>query len=234
MNAGARGAGVSLRVDFDGVDDLVAEFDRSLATGRAFFATDREHAIGAPIRLTSTVPGLREPIVVDGTVVDTGAAHGDEAGIVVELDAASRASLAALVERVRRGDPAVLQRTIRVLLVEDNQHVTELLRSGLRKANDGIVYVLGTAPDGREALAMMSTGHWDLAIVDMYLPVLDGAELIRRARAAPALRDLPIIAVSAGGQAARRAAVEAGASAYIDKPVRLRQVIELLREHGSR
>jgi CheY-like chemotaxis protein len=222
---------VALRVDFDGVDDLVDEFDGSLSTGRAFFATDRAHAISSAIRLTLVVPGMREPIALGGTVA---AVH--DGGIDVAIDAAALEHLRELVERARGGDPAIVQRIVRLLLVEDNQHIAELLRGGLRKGSGDVAYVLETAPDGREALAKMSADRWDLAIVDVYLPVLDGAEVIRRARAAdaPELRDLPIIAFSAGGEAARRAALDAGATAFLDKPVRLRQVIETVREHCAR
>jgi CheY-like chemotaxis protein len=220
---------VALGVDFDGVDDLVDEFDGSLSTGRSFFATDREHAIASAIRLTLVVPGLREPITLGGTVA---AVH--DGGIDVAIDPVALATLREIVERARGGDPAIVQKIVRVLLVEDNQHVAELLRGGLRKgAGADVAYVLETAPDGREALARMSADRWDLVLVDVYLPVLDGAEVIRRARAAdePQLRDLPIIALSAGGEAARKAALDAGATAFLEKPVRLRQVIETVREH---
>jgi CheY-like chemotaxis protein len=158
-----------------------------------------------------------------------------DGGIDVTIDAPALVTLKHLVERARGGDPAIVQKIVRVLLVEDNQHIAELLKGGLRKGSGDVAYVLETAPDGREALEKMAADRWDLVLVDVYLPVLDGAEVIRRARAAdePQLRDLPIIALSAGGEAARKAALDAGATAFLEKPVRLRQVIETVREHCS-
>ena len=64
---------------------------------------------------------------------------------------------------------------------------------------------------------------------DVYLPVLDGPHVITLARQELGLTDLPIIAVSAGGDSARASALAAGANIFLDKPMRLRQVIETMR-----
>ncbi|HUQ06703.1 MAG TPA: response regulator [Kofleriaceae bacterium] len=219
----------ALRVDFDGSDDLVAEFDQTLSGGRAFFATDHPYGEGARVRLMLTFTGLRAPIVVDARVVSEPPADSDP-GVIVELEEPARAALAAVIERLRTRDPALVRRVLRVLLVEDNHHVADLIKGGLRTVTDDLMFELKTAGDGREALKLLSTTPFDLAIVDIYLPVVDGAEVIRRARNELALGRLPILAVSAGGQSARDAAVSAGASEFVDKPVRLRQVVELVRK----
>lgn len=218
----------ALRVDFDGSDDLVAEFDQTLSGGRAFFATDKAYEVGARLRLMLTFAGLRSPIVVDARVAAAPPADSDP-GVIVEIEEPARAALATVVERLRARDPALVRRVLRVLLVEDNHHVADLIKGGLRTVTDDLVFELETAGDGRQALKLLSTTPFDLAIVDIYLPVVDGAEVIRRARNDLALGRLPILAVSAGGQSAREAAVSAGASEFVDKPVRLRQVVELVR-----
>jgi len=219
----------ALRVDFDGSDDLVAEFDHSLSSGRAFFATDHAYGEGAKVRLLLTFSGLKAPIVVDARVVAEPPAESDP-GVIVEIEEAARAALATVIERLRKNDPSLVRRVLRVLLVEDNHHVADLIKGGLRAVTDDLMFELATAADGREALKLLSTTPFDLAIVDIYLPVLDGAEVIRRARTELSLGRLPILAVSAGGQSAREAAVSAGASEFVDKPVRLRQVVELVRK----
>jgi len=219
----------ALRVDFDGSDDLVAEFDQTLSSGRAFFATDHAYGEGAKVRLLLTFAGLRTPIVVDARVVAEPPAESDP-GVIVEIEEAAQKALAAVIERLRVHDPALVRRVLRVLLVEDNHHVADLIKGGLRTVTEDLLFELSTASDGREALRLLSTTPFDLAIVDIYLPVLDGAEVIRRARTELSLGRLPILAVSAGGQSAREAAVLAGASEFVDKPVRLRQVVELVRK----
>jgi CheY-like chemotaxis protein len=219
----------ALRVDFDGPDDLVAEFDQTLSSGRAFFATDHGYGEGAKVRLLLTFAGLRTPIAVDGRVASEPPAESDP-GVIVEIDESARAALAAVVERLRKHDPALVRRVLRVLLVEDNHHVADLIKGGLRAVTDDLLFQTSTAADGREALKLLSTTPFDLAIVDIYLPIVDGAEVIRRARTELSLGRLPILAVSAGGASAREAAVTAGASEFVDKPVRLRQVVELVRK----
>ena len=76
---------------------------------------------------------------------------------------------------------------------------------------------------------MLSRETFDALIVDIYLPVLDGAQVISQARGKLGLTELPIIAVSAGGDAARRSALSAGANVFIEKPVRLRDVRETMQ-----
>lgn len=219
----------ALRVDFDGSDDLVAEFDHTLSSGRAFFATDHPYGEGARVRLLLTFTGLKTPIVVDARVVSEPPADSDP-GVIVEIEEAAQKALAEVIERLRANDPSLVRRVLRVLLVEDNHHVADLIKGGLRAVTDDLVFELSTASDGRQALKLLATTPFDLAIVDIYLPVLDGAEVIRRARTELSLGRLPILAVSAGGQAAREAAVSAGASVFVDKPVRLRQVVDIVRK----
>ncbi|MCX5746839.1 MAG: response regulator, partial [Proteobacteria bacterium] len=69
----------------------------------------------------------------------------------------------------------------------------------------------------------------DALIIDVYLPVMDGPTVIAAARTELGLVDLPIIAVSAGGDSARKSALAAGANIFLDKPMRLRQVIDTIQ-----
>ena len=71
---------------------------------------------------------------------------------------------------------------------------------------------------------------FDALIVDVYMPVIDGARVIQTARGELGLADLPIIAVSAGGDTARKSALDAGANIFLDKPMRLRQVIDTIQK----
>jgi CheY-like chemotaxis protein len=86
-------------------------------------------------------------------------------------------------------------------------------------------------PDGQTALHKMDELA-DLAptliVCDVYMPVMDGATLIQRLRARGVRT--PIIALSAGGPPAREAAMLAGADAYLDKPVRLNELLAISRQ----
>lgn len=222
-------APVKLRIDYDDAGDLLGEYDTRLAAGQAFFATPRALAQGSRVRLALAFPGLREPIAVDGAVEEV--RGGEPAGVVVAFDPEARTAMAAAIARVRDRDPALVRRALRVLLVEDNPHLAGMLRGGLRAPSTvDVEFDLLTAANGREALDHLAAGGVDLAIVDIYLPVLDGAEVIRRARQELGLGNLPVIAVSAGGEAARTMALAAGANKFLDKPVRLREVFATVKE----
>jgi uncharacterized protein (TIGR02266 family) len=69
----------------------------------------------------------------------------------------------------------------------------------------------------------------DFVIVDVYLPVMDGAQLIAHMRASDKLKSTPVVAVSAGGAAARDAAIGAGADIFLDKPMRLADIVDTIR-----
>lgn len=121
-------------------------------------------------------------------------------------------------------------RPIRVLLVEDNPHVAELITDGLESAArrellGRVAFVFDVCGDGQAALERVEQVTFDLIILDVYMPVMDGAQFLRLMRARPHLASTPVIALSAGGPAAREAAMAAGADIYLDKPIRLTEVM---------
>ena len=227
---------VTLFVEYEGADDLVGDFTDNLSSGGTFVATSRTLPVGTQVQLVLSFPGLIEPIAIEGTVRwtrDAGAAGDPGAGIEFTAGPA-REALAAVVERVRSRDPRTLARLLRVLVVEDNHHVAELIQQGLigatRRDFGGVVsFVFRNAEDGRTAIDILRRETFDAVIIDVYLPVVDGPQVIMIARKELGLVELPIIAVSAGGQPARDAALEAGANIFLDKPMRLRRVIETMQ-----
>jgi CheY-like chemotaxis protein len=119
----------------------------------------------------------------------------------------------------------------RILVVDDNREHRLLLRRYLQRLD--AVEIL-EATDGQQALELAAREPVDVIIMDMAMPVLDGAEATRRIRAlAGPARDVPIVAFTADtvlvDQSAARAA---GCDVYVTKPVSsfraLRQLIEQL------
>jgi len=224
---------VTLRVEYDGADDLVGDYTDNLSHGGTFVATSRLFAPGTAIRLMLSFPGLVEPIAIDGVV--RWARSEDEPGVGIEfINGHDRDRLDEVIDRVRRRDPHTVSRTLKVLVVEDNAHVAELIRSGLRGSSkrgfeDAMEFDFRIAENGRAAVELLRVEHFDLAIIDVYLPFLDGGQVIASARGELGLRELPIIAVSAGGESARRHAMHSGADMFLEKPMRLRQVIDTMR-----
>jgi uncharacterized protein (TIGR02266 family) len=226
-------APITLLVEYEGADDFVGDYTENLSSGGTFVSTSRALDPETVVRLVLSFPGLLEPIALEGVV--RGSRGDDDPGVGVEFkDGPGRDKLATIVERIRVRDPRTLSRVVKVLVVEDNPHVAELIRDGLRGSSkrsfgEELAFSFSTAENGRDALELLRSQTFDAVIIDVYLPVLDGPQVINLARSDLGLRDLPIIAVSAGGDSARAASLAAGANIFLDKPMRLRQVIETMR-----
>ncbi|MGE0398909.1 MAG: response regulator [Kofleriaceae bacterium] len=227
---------VTLFVEYDGADDLVGDFTENLSSGGTFVATNRDLPIGTRVNLVLSFPGLLEPIAIEGTVRWKRHEAGTEgdAGAGIEFEPGpARDALAAVIDKVRTRDPKTVSRLFRVLVVEDNKHVAQLITEGLRGSSrrdfGGVSFVFRSAEDGRAAVEILRREKFDALIIDVYLPVVDGPKVILQARTELGLTELPIIAVSAGGDSARRAALDAGANIFLDKPMRLRQVIDTMQ-----
>ncbi len=105
----------------------------------------------------------------------------------------------------------------RILLVDDEQSIQTLLSYPLRK--DG--YHVTSAQDGREALQRFEEARFDLVILDLMLPKLDGVEVCRELRSRS---QVPIIMLTAkGSETDKVAGLEVGADDYITKPFSMRE-----------
>jgi uncharacterized protein (TIGR02266 family) len=224
---------VTLVVEYEDAEDMLGDYTENLSTGGTFVSTTRELPIDTRVQLSLGFPGLLEPIAIEGTVRWTRGA-GDARGAGIEFEPGpGKDQLAAVVERIRARDPRTVSKLVRVLVVEDNVHVCKLIEDGLRgsgkRGSGGVSFVVRSVQDGRQAIEILRREAFDALIIDVYLPVLDGPKVIHQARHELGLADLPIIAVSAGGDSARRSALEAGANIFLDKPMRLRHVLDTIQ-----
>jgi uncharacterized protein (TIGR02266 family) len=229
-------APVTLFVEYEGADDLIGDFTDNLSSGGTFVTTNRALPIGTQVQLVLSFPGLLQPIAIDGTVRSTRGdnAVGDLGAGIEFVPGPGRDALAAIVDRLRTRDPGTMARLLRVLVVEDNRHVAQLVQQGLtgamRRDSSGLVsFAFRNAEDGRQAIDFLRSEQFDAVIIDVYIPIVDGPHVIMTARNELGLTTLPIIAVSAGGEPARDAALKAGANIFLDKPMRLRRVIETMQ-----
>src|SRR5438477_635781 len=103
----------------------------------------------------------------------------------------------------------------RILLVEDNEMNRDMLARRLERKG----YEVARAGDGREGLGLARGGGFDLVLMDMSLPVLDGWEATRRIKAGPATRAIPVISLTAHDmEGDREKALEAGCDDHHPKP----------------
>lgn len=103
-----------------------------------------------------------------------------------------------------------------ILLVEDNERLAAMLRSLLESRGHRVE----TAGDGDAALAQLQAQRFDLLVLDLKLPGLNGVELLKRVRHSAALKELPVVIMTGAfrGEAYARAAEKLGVKAYLEKP----------------
>ena len=110
----------------------------------------------------------------------------------------------------------------RILLVEDNELNRDMLSRRLRKKG----FEVDMAFDGEQGVSMAIEGGYDMILLDMSLPIIDGWEAARRIRASKAAARTPIIALTAHAMAGdREKALEAGCNDYDTKPVELERLL---------
>lgn len=111
----------------------------------------------------------------------------------------------------------------RILLVEDNELNRDMLSRRLTRKG----FEVEMAVDGRAGVEMGRAGKYDLILMDMSLPEVDGWEATRQLRAAPETAAVPIIALTAHAMAGDRdKALEAGCNDYDTKPIELDRLLE--------
>jgi CheY-like chemotaxis protein len=118
----------------------------------------------------------------------------------------------------------------RLLLVEDNLVNQKVVLAMLRKKG----YRIDIANDGQEALNKLESAHdpYDLVLMDVQMPVLDGLEATRMLRRDPRWERLPVVAMTAHAMTGdREKCLEAGMSGYISKPVQPAHLITTVEQH---
>jgi len=114
----------------------------------------------------------------------------------------------------------------RILLAEDDPQIARLVSFKLEKEG----YEVACAEDGEKALVAIKDGHFDLILLDIMMPVIDGFQILERLKGDPALRDIPVIMLTAKGQEQDILAGQAiGADDYIVKPFNLSELVERVR-----
>lgn len=111
-----------------------------------------------------------------------------------------------------------------LLLVEDDPDIAKILADNLREEG----YLVDVIADGDAALAAIAANHYDMLLLDVMLPGVDGLEICRRVRAG--LVYTPIIIVSSKSSDVQRVVgLEIGADDYITKPFSLAEVVARVR-----
>ncbi|GAB1391744.1 MAG: hypothetical protein AMXMBFR78_35660 [Rubrivivax sp.] len=119
----------------------------------------------------------------------------------------------------------------RVLIAEDEPNIVESLSFVLEREGFAVRAVL----DGEAALRELRADAPDLLVLDLMLPRMNGFEVLKAVKSDPALAAVPVIVLTAKGQAQdRRMVEEIGAEGFMTKPFSNREIVERVRELAAR
>ena len=111
----------------------------------------------------------------------------------------------------------------KILLVEDEPGIASFVR--LELLHEG--YQVQVAEDGRQGLELFQEGQWDLILLDIMLPGINGLEVLRRIRK---LSSVPVILLTARGDTLDKVSgLDAGADDYLSKPFAIEELLARIR-----
>jgi len=115
-----------------------------------------------------------------------------------------------------------------VLVVEDSPAMRQLIAFALKKI-PGMRVV--EAQDGLDGLSKLSTGWFDLVVIDINMPVMDGLKLAGMVRKNEMHKDTPILIITTqANDEDRRKAAELGVNQYLTKPVQAQQIVDTVKQ----
>ena len=166
--------------------------------------------------------------LMGGTIALSSApGQGSTFAFAVRLKLASTGSIMSNIEQQSPYELAQPIHGAHVLLVEDNQINQYVAREFLDRAGLQVT----VAQNGKEGVELVKTVPFDIILMDMQMPVMDGIEATRLIRNLPVGRDLPIIAMTAAVTPEDRlACLEAGMNDHLTKPIIPAEVLKKLIE----
>ncbi len=115
----------------------------------------------------------------------------------------------------------------RILIVEDSPTMRQLLVFALKRIKGA---ELVEAQDGMDGLRKVTSDHFDLALVDINMPVMDGLKLISLIRGEENLKQMPIVVITTeGANEDRERALSLGADEYLTKPIQANRVLSVAK-----
>jgi two-component system chemotaxis response regulator CheY len=116
----------------------------------------------------------------------------------------------------------------RILIVDDSPTMRQLLSFAIKRLAGVEVQ---EAADGVDGYKKLASGKFDLVLLDINMPVMDGLKLVSIIRGNSDYKNIPIVMVTTeGGKEAREKALSLGANAYITKPIRAPHVLSVVKE----
>ncbi|MCA9513148.1 MAG: response regulator [Myxococcota bacterium] len=115
----------------------------------------------------------------------------------------------------------------RILIVEDSPTMRQLLVFALKRLKDVDIV---EAQDGMDGLRKVTSDHFDVALIDINMPVMDGLKLIHLIRSETSIRDMAICVITTeGAEEDKQRALQLGADEYLTKPIQANNVLAVVK-----
>ncbi len=139
---------------------------------------------------------------------------------------------AAPIESIEAAAPAMAAGPLRILVADDSEDNRTIIRAYLKQ----LPYVLDFVNDGVSALEMLRTGRYDLALMDLHMPQMDGCTAVRAFREyerAQRLPPLPVLALTADAfEEAVERSLAAGFTIHLAKPISKSTLLKAIAKHA--
>lgn len=240
-----------LQVQYPGQEGFIDDSTENLSAGGAFVRTERPLAVGDRIPLNLTFPGLLDPLALIGVVTWVRPKREDEpAGVGIQIPEDRPQDRSKLRDLMNRANPSSVTApatgapsssaapespsTYRVLIVEDNPHLSEMYEYVIRKIEQrdeakDVSLEVTVATDGHQAWQKLCAQPFDLVLTDIFMPVMDGFTLVAKIRSDDRMKSVPVVAISAGDEQVAARTKQCGATTYLRKPVRFVDVLTTVR-----
>jgi uncharacterized protein (TIGR02266 family) len=229
----SRRESLMLKVQYPDQDDFIHDCTENISRGGTFIFTEKDWQVGDRIKISLSFPGLLKPLqlMAEVTWKRTDRIKGIGVKFLFDEYPGTKEKLYELIDAIQKKEPAVLARKYRILVAEDNPFIQKLLKEGIegytsKKFLDQIMFIFLQATSGYEGLKILEEEKVDLVICDLYLPILDGFEMISRIR--EKYPYIPIIAVSSGDEESGRRAIKLGADIFLPKPLVLSKLFNTI------
>ncbi|MEZ5400470.1 MAG: response regulator [Bryobacteraceae bacterium] len=129
---------------------------------------------------------------------------------------------------IEHAEPAAEDRQRRILIVDDNRIAQAVVSHALRKGD----YLVESAANGQRAIMLAAAEKFDLVLMDLQMPVMDGFTTCREIRRLPGYEETPIVALTANfSDEQRKACAQAGMQGYLAKPVQRAELLVAVARH---
>jgi len=123
--------------------------------------------------------------------------------------------------------PGDMVNDLKFLIVEDSPTMRQLIAFSLKRIRNSNVV---EATDGVDALRKLSGEEFNLIIVDINMPLMDGLKLLSILRREPNYKQIPVVIVTTeGAELDREKGLKMGANAYLSKPIQTNQLLKIVK-----